>query len=85
MIKAYRFRICPNSTQKTMFAKTFCCVRFVYNKMFGDTIECYKEHKKMLKNTPAGYKKEFDKYHDMYTNAAINIRNEGMRVVNALV
>ena len=25
------------------------------------------------------------KYHDRDTNAAINIRNEGMRVVNALV
>ena len=60
MNKAYRFRIYPNSTQKTMFAKTFGCVRFVYNKMLGDKIEYYKEHKKMLKNTPAQYKKEFE-------------------------
>ena len=25
------------------------------------------------------------KYHDRYTNAAINIRNEGMRIINALI
>ena len=60
MNKAYRFRICPNNTQKTMFAKTFGCVRFIYNKMLEDKIEYYKEHKKMLKNTPARYKKEFE-------------------------
>ena len=60
MNKAYRFRICPNNTQKTMFAKTFGCVRFIYNKMLEDKIEYYKEHKKMLKNTPAQYKKEFE-------------------------
>ncbi|MBP5427278.1 MAG: helix-turn-helix domain-containing protein, partial [Clostridiales bacterium] len=46
--KAYRFRICPNNTQKTMFAKTFGCVRFIYNKMLEDKIEYYKEHKNML-------------------------------------
>ena len=55
MNKAYRFRIYPNNEQRTMFAKTFGCVRFIYNKMLGDKIEYYKEHKKMLKNTPAQY------------------------------
>ena len=60
MNKAYRFRIYPNCTQKTMFARTFGCVRFIYNKMLGDKIEYYKEHNKMLKNTPAQYKKEFE-------------------------
>ena len=60
MNKAYRFRIYPNNEQRTMFAKTFGCVRFIYNKMLGDKIEYYKEHKKMLKNTPAQYKKEFE-------------------------
>ena len=51
MNKAYRFGIYPNSTQKTMFAKTFGCVRFTYNKMLRDKIEYYKRYKKMLKNT----------------------------------
>lgn len=29
--KAYKFRIYPNKEQRVMFAKTFGCVRFVYN------------------------------------------------------
>lgn len=59
MNKAYKFRIYPNEDQKIMFAKTFGCVRFIYNKMLGDRIEHYKATKKSLKNTPAKYKTEF--------------------------
>lgn len=45
-----------------MFVKTFGCVRFIYiyNKMLGDKIEYYEADKKMLKNNPAKYKKEFE-------------------------
>ena len=43
-----------------MFAKTFGCVRFVYNRMLADKIKHYKETKQNLNNTPAQYKKEFD-------------------------
>ena len=57
--KAYKFRIYPNSEQKTLFAKTFGCVRFIYNKMLGDKIKHYEETKQKLNNTPAQYKKEF--------------------------
>ena len=48
--KAYKFRIYPNAEQKIFFAKTFGCVRFVYNKMLNDK----------LKKTPAQYKMEFE-------------------------
>lgn len=57
--KAYKFRIYPNSEQKVLFAKTFGCVRFIYNKMLSDKIEHYKLTGKMLNNTPAQYKTEF--------------------------
>ena len=57
--KRYKFRIYPNVEQQKMFAKTFGCVRFIYNKMLADKIEYYKEIGEMLKNTPAQYKKEF--------------------------
>lgn len=60
MNRAYKYRIYPNSEQKIFFARTFGCVRFIYNKMLGDKIEYYKETKKMLKNTPAQYKEEFE-------------------------
>lgn len=31
----YRFRIYPNKIQQELFAKTFGCVRFVYNRMLA--------------------------------------------------
>lgn len=57
--KAYKFRIYPTDEQKVLFAKTFGCVRFIYNKMLSDKIEHYELTGKMLKNTPAQYKAEF--------------------------
>jgi len=59
MNKAYKFRIYPNIEQKIMFAKTFGCVRFIYNKMLSDRIAHYEATKQSLKNTPAQYKAEF--------------------------
>ena len=41
--KAYKFRIYPNAEQKVLFAKTFGCVRFVYNRMLADKIKYYEE------------------------------------------
>lgn len=58
--KAYKFRLYQTKEQETMFAKTFGCVRFIYNKMLSDKIEYYKETKQKLCNTPAQYKKEFE-------------------------
>ncbi len=60
MLKAYKYRIYPNSQQQLYFAKTFGCVRFIYNRMLADKIDHYKKTGTMLKNTPASYKKEFD-------------------------
>lgn len=58
--KAYKFRIYPNAEQKVLFAKTFGCVRFIYNRMLADKIKYYEETKKKLNNTPAQYKAEFE-------------------------
>ncbi|MCR0372072.1 helix-turn-helix domain-containing protein, partial [[Clostridium] innocuum] len=41
MNKAYKFRIYPNTEQRTLFAKTFGCVRFIYNRMLSDKIKYY--------------------------------------------
>ena len=57
--KAYRYRIYPTTEQKMIFAKTFGCVRFIYNKMLSDRIDYYKETGPKLNNTPAQYKEEF--------------------------
>ncbi|MCM1009050.1 MAG: IS200/IS605 family element RNA-guided endonuclease TnpB [Ruminococcus flavefaciens] len=60
MNKAYKFRIYPNSEQQIMLAKTFGCVRFIYNRMLSDKIKYYEETKQKLNNTSAQYKKEFE-------------------------
>ena len=39
MNKAYRYRLYPTAEQKIMFAKTFGCVRFIYNKMLQSAIK----------------------------------------------
>lgn len=56
---AYRFRIYPNKVQRELMAKTFGCVRFIYNQMLSDKIEYYKKSGKQIANTPAQYKEEY--------------------------
>lgn len=48
MEKAYKFRIYPNKTQKEFIAKTFGCVRFVYNYYLDKRIKAYKKDKTSL-------------------------------------
>lgn len=59
MNRAYKYRIYPNTAQRELFAKTFGCVRFIYNKMLADKIAHYHETGEMLSTTPAQYKKEY--------------------------
>ena len=56
---ACRFRIYPTEEQKILLGKTFGCCRFLYNQMLDDKIREYEKTKKMLKNTPAMYKREY--------------------------
>lgn len=63
-LKAYKFRIYPTEEQEIFFAKSFGCVRKVYNLMLDDRKKAYEEvkndsSKKMSFPTPAKYKKEF--------------------------
>ena len=60
ILKAYKVRLYPTIDQQVFFAKSFGCVRFIWNKMLADKIEHYKETKTTLKNYPAQYKKEFE-------------------------
>ena len=59
MLVGYKFRLYPNDEQKVFFAKTFGCVRFVYNKMLSDRSNGYKETGKNMKVNPADYKKDY--------------------------
>ncbi|MDQ8525959.1 IS200/IS605 family element RNA-guided endonuclease TnpB [Enterococcus faecium] len=63
-LKAYKFIIYPTEEQETFFAKSFGCVRKVYNLMLGDRMKAYEEtrrdsSKKMSFLTPAKYKQDF--------------------------
>ena len=55
--KAYKFRIYPNREQKTLFAKTFGCVRFIYNKMLDDKIKILRENEKETEQYPGAVQK----------------------------
>ncbi|WP_445322034.1 IS200/IS605 family element RNA-guided endonuclease TnpB [Paenibacillus sp. FSL M7-0420] len=63
MLKAFKYRLKPTTQQAELFAKTFGCVRKVYNLMLHDRIESYKTHQdtgeKIKFPTPAQYKHEF--------------------------
>ncbi|APZ82040.1 transposase [Enterococcus phage EFP01] len=63
-LKAYKFRIYPTEEQEIFFAKSFGCVRKVYNLMLDDRMKTYEEtkndpSKKMSFPTPAKYKNDF--------------------------
>ncbi len=49
--KAYKFRIYPNAEQKELIAKTFGCVRKIYNHYLDKKITAYKTDKTTLTYT----------------------------------
>ena len=74
MLKAYKYRIYPNMEQRVQIAKTFGCCRFLYNQMLNDKIREYKKTKKLLKNTPAMYKKEYPFLKEVDSLALANVQ-----------
>jgi putative transposase len=46
MLKAYKYRIYPNKEQSVLIAKTFGCVRYIYNQALALKIKSYQETKK---------------------------------------
>lgn len=79
MNKAFKFRLYPNKTQRKLVAKTFGCTRFIYNTMLSDKIEHYEKTGKMLNNTPAQYKAEYEWLKEVdslaLANAQISLNN----------
>ncbi len=51
MLKAYKYRIYPNSKQRIQIAKTFGCCRFVYNQTLAYRKEAYEKKKKSVSKT----------------------------------
>ena len=71
---AYRFRIYPTREQENLLAKTFGSCRFLYNQMLSDKIREYEVSKKMLRNTPAMYKKEYPFLKEVDALALANVQ-----------
>ena len=57
MNRAVKIRSYPNKEQRVQIEQTIGCSRFIYNQMLADKISYYQKEKKILRNTPAGYKK----------------------------
>ena len=83
MLKAYKYRIYPNTVQKIQIAKTFGCCRFVYNQTLAYRKEAYEKGKKSVSKTDCNnycnrqlkkeyeWLKEVDKF--ALTNAIYNM------------
>jgi putative transposase len=72
--RAYRFRLYPGKKQKEQMARTFGCCRFLYNRMLADKIRAYETDGKMLRNTPAQYKREFSWLKEVDSLALANVQ-----------
>lgn len=72
--KAYKFRLQPSKKQEILFAKTFGCVRFIWNRMLGYLVDFYKEHGKPGYITPAKFKKEFEWLKEVDSLALANVQ-----------
>lgn len=93
MLKAYKYRLSPNREQKAYFAKTFGCVRFIYNQMLANRIklyETYKHDKEELKKhkpkTYTSYKAEYEWLKEVdnlaLANAQLNLNSAYRKFFN---
>ena len=73
--KAYKFRLYPNADQRMLLAKTFGCVRFIYNRMLGDKIAHYNETRGDLQCYPSQYKAEFPFLKEVDSLALVGAQN----------
>ncbi len=71
--KTYKMRLLPNKEQKSFFAQTFGCVRFIWNKLLEHANNSYKEHGKAHFITPASFKQEFSWLKEVDSLALANV------------
>lgn len=76
--RAIKYRLYPTDEQKVFFAKTFGCVRKVYNLMLSDKINSYKDAGELCKVTPAKYKRDYPYLKEVdslaLANASMNLQ-----------
>ena len=70
----FKYRVYPTEEQKVFFAKSFGCCRKVWNLMLADRNNYYKETGKILRPTPAQYKKEYPFLKEVDSLALANVQ-----------
>ena len=60
MLKAYKYRIYPNSEQRIQIAKTFGCCRFVYNHILSLKKELWEDYKLSFNPKLKSFKEEWN-------------------------
>ena len=75
MNKAYKFRLYPNEEHKILFAKTFGCCRFIYNRMLADKKAHYEATGGTLYCYPSQYKAEFPWLREVDSLALVGANN----------
>lgn len=79
---AYKYRIYPNTSQKTMFTKTFGCCRKIWNLMKADRDTAYQERQESIHPTPAMYKKEYPFLKEVDSLALANVQIDQNKAYN---
>lgn len=74
MNRAIKYRAYPNDQQAELLAKTFGCVRFVWNQMLNDAQDFFAAAGTFFIPTPAKYKKEFSFLKEVDSGALCNAR-----------
>ena len=74
MNRAIKYRIYPTEEQKVLFAKTFGCCRKIWNLMRADREAAYKQHKAVIKPTPAMYKDAYPYLREVDSLALANVQ-----------
>ena len=72
MLRAIKYRAYSNKEQEEFFAKTFGCVRFVYNLMLDEAIKSYAESKTFDRHSPAYFKDEYEFLKEVDSLALVN-------------
>ena len=81
--KAFKYRMYPNKEQRVLFAKTFGCVRFIYNKALYISMESYEATGKSNIIPYARFKEEHDWLREVdslaLANAQLNLESSYSR------
>ena len=78
-----KYRIYPTDAQRVFFAKTFGCVRFLWNQFLSDGSFHYQVMGTSLNNTPADYKDDYPFLKEIDSLALCNVQQNYQKAMSA--